>query len=542
MTDIDNTRDKNQNNLIGRIEQLEKRLSRLEVALRMEWDTGDKESVVSHKEKEDSAENTESTVVEYGLAWLGSIVFLFGIIFLKSYIDNIGYPILSNGIAYVAAFLLILVAYKQENSFPTLSNVLNICFPLLLFYITVELHYFSPEPLISGAGIVLALLLTITAYQFYNSIQKKSEFHGFIALTFGIITAILADSAYITFTILTLCALAAHLLYYYKIWWRLEIYAIIMVYLTHLLWFLGNPLVGNQTGIVESSEHNILFLFAYGIIFSLSIFIPKEKLESNISLVTISLWNALLFSGMILLISQAFYQETYAYIFSAIAAYCILFAVYLKLKSQRLFAPATYASFGFMAFSIAIYGFAGFPNTYFLLVLQSLLVVSMALWFRSKIIVIANSGLYFIILLLFLLFSESINFINFTFVMAAFATARILGWQKERLTLQTDFVRNAYLIAASILILYSLNQALPSQYVTFSWTATSILLFLLSILLKNIKYRYLSIFAFVVTGARLFFIDLGQLSVGYRVIAFLVFAIISIGVSVYYTKKIRKRA
>ena len=61
---------------------------------------------------------------------------------------------------------------------------------------------------------------------------------------------------------------------------------------------------------------------------------------------------------------------------------------------------------------------------------------------------------------------------------------------------------------------------------------------ILSILLHNIKYRYFSILTIVVTGGHLFFVDLGQLEVGYRVIAFLVFAVVSLGVSLYYTKRI----
>ncbi len=165
----------------------------------------------------------------------------------------------------------------------------------------------------------------------------------------------------------------------------------------------------------------------------------------------------------------------------------------------------------------------------------------MALWFRSKIIVVANVFLYVSILLIYLIESESIDTINFAFAFTALATARILAWQKERLTLKTDIFRNIYLWIASFLILYSLNQVLPSQYVTFAWTAIAIGFFILSIILRNIKYRYLSIFVIVVTGGHLFFIDLGQMAIGYRVIAFLVFAIISLGVSIYYTKRIRKK-
>ena len=92
------------------------------------------------------------------------------------------------------------------------------------------------------------------------------------------------------------------------------------------------------------------------------------------------------------------------------------------------------------------------------------------------------------------------------------------------------------------MFLYSLNNVLPSNYVTLAWTATAFtFFFFLSIILRNIKYRYLSILTIVITAGHLFFIDLGRMDIGYRVVAFIAFAIISLGLSLYYTKRIRKK-
>lgn len=540
MSDIESENNPQKDKLLDRVESLEKRLSNIESILRIEW-LGEKENPESGTVEKYEVGNAESHIVEYGLAWLGSVVFLFGIIFLMSYTESLGYLVLSKVIAYFFALLLIAVSYFLRKSFPILVNVLSIISPLLLYYITVRLHFFTEEPLISQKGIVLVFLFVIIGLQLYEAIRKKSEFLGVIAVALSIATAIISDSTYITFSILTMTAIVTHFLFYGKLWWRLHIFSLFLVYLGHLMWLFNNPIMGHQMEIVELPQYNIMFLFGYGIIYSLSIFIPKEKLESNAVLVSISIWNALGFSLLLLVIIPAFYKETYVMIFSAIASYAILFSVILKLKSSRNFAPATYACFGFVAFSIAIYGYWGLPNAYFLLVLQSLIVVSLALWYRSKIIVVANAFLFVSILFIYLITSESIDAINFAFAITAIATARILGWQKERLTLQTDIFRNIYLVIATFMILYSLNQALPSQYVTFAWTGVAIGFFLLSILLRNIKYRYLSIFVIVVTGGHLFFIDLGQMAAGYRVVAFLAFAIISVGVSLYYTKRIRKK-
>ena len=48
-------------------------------------------------------------------------------------------------------------------------------------------------------------------------------------------------------------------------------------------------------------------------------------------------------------------------------------------------------------------------------------------------------------------------------------------------------------------------------------------------------------FTFIATAIYLFAVDLASLQVGYRVLAFLFLAAISIAASVYYTKRLRKK-
>jgi hypothetical protein len=412
---------------------------------------------------------------------------------------------------------------------------------LLFYYITLRLHFFTDQPLIQQKGIGLLSLFILIGVQFLIAVRRKSEFQASIAVILCVSTAIFSDSIYTTLSIITLTSIIALILLYQYGWWRVLIFSLFMVYLTHLIWIFGNPIMGHQMKVVENPQNNIIFLFAHGIMYALSIFISVEKIKSNGALISTAIWNALCFSFLLLINVLSFYKESYVWIFGSIAIFCILFAVLLKLKGSRNFAPATYACFGFMAFSVAVYGFSGLPDVYFLLVLQSLLVVSMALWFRSQIIVVANSFLFISILLIYLITSESVDVINFAFAFTAFATARILSWKKERLTLETEVFRNVYLFVVFFMVLFSLNHALPSQYVTLAWTASAIVFFILSILLRKIKYRWMSILTIIVTGGHLFFIDLGQMEIGYRVIAFLVFAIISLGVSLYYTKRIRKK-
>jgi hypothetical protein len=62
-----------------------------------------------------------------------------------------------------------------------------------------------------------------------------------------------------------------------------------------------------------------------------------------------------------------------------------------------------------------------------------------------------------------------------------------------------------------------------------------------SLTLKLIKYRWMAIATVLVTGFYLFFVDLSHLETGYRVLAFLFLALISLGASLYFTKRVRKK-
>jgi hypothetical protein len=145
------------------------------------------------------------------------------------------------------------------------------------------------------------------------------------------------------------------------------------------------------------------------------------------------------------------------------------------------------------------------------------------------------------ILMIYLVSSHPVDRISFCFAIVAFATARILNLKKERLTLKTDLMRNIYLAALFFTMLFAFYHAVPGRYITLSWTAVAAGYFLLSFLLRNIKYRWMAIATLLVTVVYLFLVDLANLSIGYRVVAFLFLAVISISASLYYTRRMKKK-
>ncbi|MCX6246751.1 MAG: hypothetical protein NTW10_03365 [Bacteroidetes bacterium] len=483
----------------------------------------------------------ESNIGEYGLAWLGSLVLLFGVVFLMAFVGNQGYPVLASALGYASAAGVFILAHFLRKSFSHMVFTLTISGHILIYYITLRLCFFSTHPLIPWKELDLVLVMAAIGILVYRAWRHSSELLTGIALILVMVTALIGDSLHITMSLLTLSAAAALYFFYRYNWWRLLIISLIFVYLSHLLWLINNPLLGHPFDLLPSHPYSLFYLFAAGALFSIPTLIRRKNDSEVKGLNTIVLLNGFLFTLTILPVTAIYFPSNYVGMFGSIAVFCLLFSVWLHLKAPSRFVPAFFACFGFMALSISFYGFAKLPDAYFFLALQSFLVVSMALWFRSKIIVVVNSLLYLGILVLYLAGSHSIDKISFCFAFVAFATARILKLKRERLTLKTDLMRNMYLAALFFTMLYAFYHAVPERYITLSWTAVAVGYFLLSILLHNIKYRWMAIVNLMVTVVYLFLVDLANLSFGYRVVAFFFLAVILISVSLYYTKRIKKK-
>jgi uncharacterized membrane protein len=97
-------------------------------------------------------------------------------------------------------------------------------------------------------------------------------------------------------------------------------------------------------------------------------------------------------------------------------------------------------------------------------------------------------------------------------------------------------LRNIYLVIGFVFVLYTVYHVVPANYVTLSWMGVAVSYFLISVLLKNIKYRWLAIASALVTISFLFLVDLARLAPKYRVPAFLFVGIMTLVISLYYTK------
>ncbi len=536
-------------NLNKRLLSIEERLSRIESELQSY--TGSKPG----RDRDISGEEPDATefrligdnsslefnIGRYGLAWVGNVVLLLGIIFLTQWINSLGKTLIASVIGFTSVAGLLGMQYYLRQANAYLSFLFKLVGYFLLYYFTLRLHYFTDSPIIPGEPAGLVLVSFVVLLQLYVGIARRKEFFSTLAILLGYFTALVSNKPVF---LLGLTVILAGITLYLQVrsgWKRTFIISMLTGYFVYLLWILNNPLMGNPMEVISTHHQGYIYLFAYAVIFAI---VPlfKAKTTMNQDFLAGTLWlNSLGFSLMLLLIVLQFFTDRFAGLFTVISLLCIGYAAALMVRKDWKFGSAFYALYGFLALSIALYGLFGIPEVNLYLAAESLLVVSIALWFRNKLIVIMNGVLFIVLLIAYFISEQHLDSVNFAFAMVPLITARVLNWKKERLEIKTDMLRNLYLVIGFVTVLYALYQAVPGKYVSLSWTIVAVLYFLMSFVIKNVKYRFMGIGTVIAVALYLFMVDLARIEIAYRVLAFLFLALISIAVSVYYSRRMPHR-
>jgi hypothetical protein len=527
----------------SKISEMERKFSRLEASPMKRylqyWEPDEEEDSLKPKAER---KGLESTIGEDGFAWLSSFIIMFLVIFIMVLFQKKVGSLSATVTGLVATGGVFILAWFLRVKFPTQVYRIRMGAFLLLYYVVMRMHFFTDSPVIESRTLAMILLLLPVIAQFVFAWRSQSQFLTSIGLIMLLAGGLLSDSSMVILTAGSVASLIAIGLFIRSGWSGQLMFALVLVYLNHLIWLFGNPVAGHTFQMVSAPQANYVFLFIYGILFSLgSLFFQKKEAPANF-VVSVNIWNALLFSGIFLIQITKFYKDDYMLFFTIIALFTMTYSVLLKTQNKNPFIIAFYACISFVAISITIYGYAGLPGSYLWLALQSIFVVSVALWFRLKLIVIVNVFLFAGLLIFYLIQTKPINSIDIVFTLVALITARILFWQKERLTLKNDLLRNFYLISAFCLVPFTLYHAVPKQFVTLSWVGAAALFFGLSFLWKILKYRWMAIGMLILAIFYLFLFDLKTMDVGFRVVALLIVAAITLGGSLYYTNSRRRRS
>lgn len=513
-------------NLQSSIQSLEKRIIRIEKLLSIKDETEENESVSSKNY------DSESMELHFGKVWLakvGIIILLIGFLFLITSPFE-GLPqIIPVLISYAISFVFLLLIKFGKNRLKDLEGFLLISFYTLVFFSTLRLYFFTAKPFIINAFLEMCLLTCVSLILIYFSYKRKSQSLISVSYIFGFISALVLNLPYFSLILIVLFSMLMAFSANKLKSTQLVFSGLALTYIAHSVWLI-KYLVTTDSLI---SIYVILFYFAlYSYIVAK---FPTEK-EKDFFSIAATFINSV-FSTFLLVFSAFTIIPGHLHICCLIGflVFITTAVIYWK-KGQTGYSTYFIAIAAYLLLSVAIVSYFPKPDYFVWLSWQSLIVVSTALLFKSRFIIIANFFIYLGTLLAYLFLAGKVSSISISLGLVALLSARILNWQKDRLSLNSEIIRNSYLFCAFFIFPYSLYNWLPQKYVIFSWVILAIVYFLLSVLLKNIKYRLMALLTLLLTVVYLLLFGITGLSDELRIITFIILGIILLVVSIFYTK------
>jgi len=528
--------------ILQHLKSIEARISKIEAHIDLQPSDNEEyieEETIISKRKPETDEELEFRIGQYWFAKLGIFVFLVGWLIANTlHFDDLN-QILPVAIGFITGLAVISTALFIKNRFPHLAGwVLGSGF-VIVYLAVIRMHFFSLSPLVTNIIPILIILYLVSVIIIVTGIKWRSPYLTSLGISAALLAGMIYDYSYAIFLTITLVSILSSNLKLKLNWDGLINFTIIAAYFVHLLWFINNPLLGNPLEIQKDVPLNLLFILIYQIIFSLA-FLNDKKTEENLvpslSVLAITSIGYGLFL-LITILSTPPLGQVYHLLASAV--YLVFAVLFFKLKQSKV-STFFYAMTGYGALSLAIVLQFDKPDFFMWLCWQSFLVVSTAVWFRSKFIIVANFIIFLLIFIVFLIVSAATSWISLSFGLVALFSARILNWKKDVLELKTEYMRNAYLLTAFFIIPYTLYNMLPSGYVAFSWIVVAILYYVFSIILKNTKYRYMSLATFMLTVLYVFVLGITSEETIFKILSFLVLGAALVIISVVYTRNRNK--
>ncbi len=524
--------------ILASMRSLEERVARIESYLELksgaetEQEQGPPPSTVA-------VEDDEALELQLGQNWFakaGIVGLALGIAFLLTLPYNGLPPILPSALGYVLVGGIFFLSRYWRESFQQVSRYLLGGGLLLLYFATLRLSYFSPSPALTNTSVELGLLLLVVAGNILVAVRRQSIYLTAFNLTLGYLTALIGGGTTFVLAVLTiLSAVTAYLCIRFR-WNGLLTFGIGITYLTHVVWTANNPLLGNPLQFGLSPQFHLAFILAYAVCFATPTLLQKDSHEDALSILN-SFFNGL-FGFSVFAISTLAGPNSGIIAWNTAASLVFLavsIAFWVRLRS--VYATFVYAMLGYAALSAAIIAQFPMPDFFVWLCWQGILVITTAVWFRSRFIVVANFVIYLIIFAAYLFAAPTVTTISVSFGLVALLSARILNWRKDRLALRTEMMRNAYLASALLFLPYALYHSVPPQFVSASWLILALFYYVAGRTLKSRKYRWMALLTMSLTILYVFIIDLTTIDPVVRIVSFLVVGSALLGISMFYSKK-----
>lgn len=496
---------------------------------------------VSAARQQDSDE-LELEVGQNWFAGVGILVFALGGMFMLT-LPYAGLPAAAPSLAgLAAAAALFLIAHRWAQSFELVAGYLRGVGMALLHCAILRLFFFGAQPAVSIESLLAPGLLAVALVaNFAFALHRNSPWLTSLALLTGCSSALAVGAAWWVLSCLVVLAALAALISLQRRWPGVALVGIGLVFLTYALWAVGNPLRGGAYGFAAGpAVAPALVLLFLALFAALPLFRPAGDGREDPAAVAGALGTCGLGYGIFLAHTAAAFPAGFAASHVGASALLIGLAVVFWIRRHSYVSTFFFAMTGYAALSMAIIKLAPSPDVFVWLSLQSLMVVTTAIWFRSRSIVVANFLIYLAVVLAYVFVKKTETGISLGFGVVALVSARILNWQKHRLELKTELMRNAYLLSAFVVFPYALYHLVPLRMSGLAWIGMATVYYVLNFVVRNRKYRWmghgtllLTAFYLVVAGGR-------QLEPAWRVASFLALGAALLIVSLTFTRLQRR--
>ena len=485
----------------------------------------------------ETEEELEFVVGQKWFAGVGVLVLTCGVGFALSLPLSGLPPIAPSAAGFVLAASLLVVAWGLRKNFEQVSGHLRGAGMALLFFSTLRLYFFGAVHVLEVDSFAGRTVLTgVVAANLLLALRRKSPWLLGLALLTGLIGAIAVGAPFGVFlSVAGLAGLAAYASVRHN-WPGLLLGFIPAAYLTHLLWAINRPWSGRPFKIQLEPAAGLFFLLVYAVILAAGSLRRRDRAQEDAGTILAVLFNCGASYALFLLQSLGTAPTEFAPAHLAAGlVYLSLAVVFWRSEASRI-STFFYAMAGYLALSAAIVKVFPSPEVFIWLPGQSLVVVATALWFRSRLIVVANFFIYVSIVLAYMAVAKEESGISLGFGVVALLSARILNWKKERLELKTELMRNAYLVSAFVVFPYALYHLVPGAYVSVAWVGIAVAYYLMNLIVRNPKYRWMGHLTLLLTVLYVIVVGITQLAPAYRIVSFLVLGTVLVAVSLIFTQ------
>lgn len=537
-----------------RVAELESRVRRLEARLGevdREWDGRSEVDAVPSpllKPAWRRGGDSEGEELEFvvGQAWFskaGVVILTLGVGFLLA-LPYPGSPAAAPAfVGIVLAAAMLRLATRAAWTPVALAPVMRLAGLGLGYFAVLRLYHFGAESvLVASSSGGRALMIGVVAAGVVLGWRQRSPGLTAIALLAGFGAALFGGGTWYALGVMTALVFTVAAVSRAMMWRWLPLVGAALAHCTYLVWALGNPFRSGGIHLVtEVPLAPLCLLINTSILALVALAQLRDRGEEAVTN-SAALVNCGVGYPIFLLHTFAAYPgmlaPAHAAAFVVFLGLAGLFWVRVRSRVSTFF----YAMTGYAGLTAAILKLAPVPDMFVWLSLESVVVVATAIWFRSRFIVVTNFGIYVAIVLAYVVLAKSETGISLGFGVVALLSARILRWQQRRLELKTELMRNAYLTSAFIIFPYAMYHLVPNRHVALAWVGLAVTYYMLNLVVRSPKYRWMGHATLLLTTVYLTFIGFSRSEPAYRIVSFLVLGSVLLGVSLAFTRARRRKA